>query len=123
MKRVITITLDRGIDMITQEQANRVLHEWIGKCWHEVGTTKVYECDTCGTIMVRDENPDYFTPDGFFEVMEEINRKLIAKEPLGFDIEVYEFCGYIDYRFSNKNSLPWKVVDWVTSKEGEDERD
>lgn len=104
--------------MTTKADKNRVIHEAMGECWHEWGTViraesvAVFDgfrdlgvsrfcCTTCDELSVRvdsgsvpAENPDYFTPDGFFKVKD-------------FFIEKYGWGKFISLALAHSGSLRW----------------
>jgi hypothetical protein len=70
---------------MTRDEANRIITEVMGKCWHEPRLRKCVACrgtgdvgawgdgpavcPICkgeGVVMMRWKNPKFFTPEGFF---------------------------------------------------------
>jgi hypothetical protein len=58
---------------MTKDEANRIITEAMGKCWHEWSNRLIYiTCEKCKLEKynylgrVVNDRPDFFTPDGFF---------------------------------------------------------
>ena len=63
----------------TKESLNRFIHEWLGKCWHEIKLPQrpaiLTKCLKCGeSVSIYSSNPDYLTWTGLGEVLR-ISRK------------------------------------------------
>jgi hypothetical protein len=58
-------------DGMTRDEANRIITEAMGKCWHEWHRNNqgsIFHCAKCHKLVHKEfaTNQDYFTPEGFF---------------------------------------------------------
>ena len=119
--------------MNTQAESNEIIHRWMGECWHEWEKTGIDSMSLVGLYRCVNKNcnyyenkkaftenfpsnPDYFTPEGFFQIKEKLEG---MPAPFQNKSAMVHFpdAPFLDYHYSNPDSLPNKLVEWI--KEGE----